>query len=519
MGGYKRINPLGGGSGGGAVDSVNGQTGVVVLDYTDVGADPAGTAATLVAAIGDKYVRTTRFAIIGAGTNGTVALPANSTVVLDDFGGTTDAVVSTSTGGFPTVQSPQTAAGAIVATSFDASGNYVFTGTPSAYPVAILYRVRQKLSDFDSTASDIYGNSTTEETPTESTILLSDVTTLDSSTTKHGFLKKLSNVSTEFMNGVGSWAVPNLLKLPESLNSAAPNGTVTVAALTATDAATNVDVSIVPKGTGAFQLSVPDNATAGGNKRGANSIDLQTLRSANTQVASGGNAVVIGANNAASNSNGVAIGFSNNVTAASASAIGNGNSATGTGSVAVGQSNLSSGANSFSYGNTNTASGQFSSATGKNATTFSIEGRRTHSTGNISEAGDNQHSYWHFQKATTDATPAVLHTSGGAGSATTRFILQNYNAFAFKGLIVAIQDGTTTAAAWNVEGLAVRGANAAATSVAGVTVNAISNVPAWTTPTITADTTNGAISITVTGVAATNIRWVADIETSEVIYT
>jgi hypothetical protein len=32
--------------GGGAVDSVNGQTGVVVLDATDVGADPAGSAAT-----------------------------------------------------------------------------------------------------------------------------------------------------------------------------------------------------------------------------------------------------------------------------------------------------------------------------------------------------------------------------------------------------------------------------------------------------------------------------------------
>lgn len=37
-----------GGSGGGAVDSVNGETGVVVLDAGDVGADPAGTAAGLV---------------------------------------------------------------------------------------------------------------------------------------------------------------------------------------------------------------------------------------------------------------------------------------------------------------------------------------------------------------------------------------------------------------------------------------------------------------------------------------
>ena len=40
-----------GGGGGGAVDSVNGETGVVVLDAADVGADPAGTAAFLVGAL------------------------------------------------------------------------------------------------------------------------------------------------------------------------------------------------------------------------------------------------------------------------------------------------------------------------------------------------------------------------------------------------------------------------------------------------------------------------------------
>lgn len=39
-----------GGGGGGAVDSVNGQTGVVVLGASDVGADPAGTASSAVAA-------------------------------------------------------------------------------------------------------------------------------------------------------------------------------------------------------------------------------------------------------------------------------------------------------------------------------------------------------------------------------------------------------------------------------------------------------------------------------------
>jgi hypothetical protein len=36
--------------------------------------------------------------------------------------------------------------------------------------------------------------------------------------------------------------------------------------------------------------------------------------------------------------------------------------------------------------------------------------------------------------------------------------------------------------------------------------------------TLTADTTNGGLKIEVTGAAATNIRWVATVNTSEVTY-
>jgi len=45
----RAIVTINGGSGGGAVDSVNGQTGVVVLDASDVGADAAGSAASALA--------------------------------------------------------------------------------------------------------------------------------------------------------------------------------------------------------------------------------------------------------------------------------------------------------------------------------------------------------------------------------------------------------------------------------------------------------------------------------------
>lgn len=112
--------------------------------------------------LGGKYVRTTRFQIINSGTSGTVTLPPNSEVVLDDFGGTVDAVVSTVSGGYPTTIPAKTGT-SVVATTFDSLGNWSLSSTPDTYPIAIIYRVRQKLINFDSTASNIWGPSNIEE--------------------------------------------------------------------------------------------------------------------------------------------------------------------------------------------------------------------------------------------------------------------------------------------------------------------------------------------------------------------
>lgn len=43
---------------------------------------------------------------------------------------------------------------------------------------------------------------------TDATLSTSDITTNNASTSKHGFLKKLSNVATEYMDGTGAWSVP-----------------------------------------------------------------------------------------------------------------------------------------------------------------------------------------------------------------------------------------------------------------------------------------------------------------------
>jgi len=99
-----------------------------------------------------------------------------------------------------------------------------------------------------------------------------------------------------------NWDMPDIY-------TASPNATVNHLSMQATGDTTNVSVSIVPKGSGSFSLAVPDGTTTGGNVRGANAIDLQTARTAATQVASGTRSVVIGANNTASGTDTVAVGY------------------------------------------------------------------------------------------------------------------------------------------------------------------------------------------------------------------
>lgn len=112
-----------------------------------------------------------------------------------------------------------------------------------------------------------------------------------------------------------------------------------------------------------------------GNARGANAIDIQSARTAATQVASGSKAIAIGYDNAASGSTSSAAGYSNvasgnfscafgyDNTASNTKAVAFGylNQATATQSSAIGQGNTASGSGAFAFGLNNTSSGNYSS--------------------------------------------------------------------------------------------------------------------------------------------------------------
>jgi hypothetical protein len=86
-----------------------------------------------------------------------------------------------------------------------------------------------------------------------------------------------------------------LANFTESVNTTSPNATVPIVQLLATNAATNVDIALAPKGTGALMAQIPDGTRAGGgDKRGQYAVDWQRIRSSSSAQVASGNFSVIG---------------------------------------------------------------------------------------------------------------------------------------------------------------------------------------------------------------------------------
>jgi hypothetical protein len=139
--------------------------------------------------------------------------------------------------------------------------------------------------------------------------------------------------------------------------------------------------------------------------------------------------------------------------------------------------------------------------------------------GMFSTQGDAQSGILVLRSDTTGATPEALTSNNSTAGTTNQIIFPNNSAYAFHGTIVARQQASagTACAAWKVEGLIRREGSAGTTVLVNSATTVLDNTPAWGMA-LSADTTNGGLKIEVTGAAATNIRWVATINTSEVTY-
>jgi hypothetical protein len=217
--------------------------------------------------------------------------------------------------------------------------------------------------------------------------------------------------------------------------TASPNNTVNHASIQATGGSTNVSVSIVPKGTGAFMLQVPNAAAGGGNARGAGAVDLQTTRSAATQVASGDRSFIgAGTTNTASGVESVVCGGENNLASGTEAVVCGGRNNTASNFwnwVGGGIDNSASGSQTAVVcgGANNTASGAFESFVGG--------GRRNTASGSgsvVCGGGDNL-------TTTANNTASAAHSAilGGIRGLADRYAIQAHGAGNFSGNVANAQ--------------------------------------------------------------------------------
>jgi hypothetical protein len=262
--------------------------------------------------------------------------------------------------------------------------------------------------------------------------------------------------------------------------------------------------------TGAYSFIGGGGDAGTAANRNAASGDWSTVGGGQANTAAGSGSVVGGGG--AGSTNG--IGISGNNASGTVCTIGGGigNSASGVGSTIIGGRNNQSNAN-------------YSVVLGGYAgTTRSIVGNTVSPASNVpisTTQGSSQSALLVLGRQTTDATATVLASDGNTPAGGNQVILPNNSAYYFKGSVIANVTGAANGAAWDFSGAIMRGVGVGTTVLIGTPmlnrVAASSGATAWTIA-ITADTTNGGLAITVTGVAATTIRWVAKLETTEVTY-
>jgi hypothetical protein len=232
-----------------------------------------------------------------------------------------------------------------------------------------------------------------------------------------------------------------------------------------------------------------------GNARGAGAFDWQAVRGNAARVASGANAMAIGAECTASGTYSTAIGYVARAEGSNSFACGSYVSAVGSGSIALGTNVRSSNSGQFVFGY------------------------------GVSPSADSQAlgSLQTFYTATADASSTPLNITG---TATARMVIPTTRSVAFIGIVQAICNVSSSSnfiKAWEIRGVITRDGNNTTRIVGTPTITVLAQdadgtpTPStWAIASITADDTNESLAINVTGQTGTTIRWQASLFYSQV---
>lgn len=280
----------------------------------------------------------------------------------------------------------------------------------------------------------------------------------------------------------------------------------------------NMNLVLTPKGAGALIAGpVPDGTAVGGNARGQYAIDLQTSRTAATQVASGTASFAAGSNNTASGANSTAIGNSSAASGSNSLALGYNASATNDRCIAIGEFCSASGLLSTMIGR-GSISGAHTFGFGKRINEVR-PGLYVYGQGYFAADNDCINLKALMRCTTTSNTPTpVLLADGYSFNAITRLTIPNGKILLASVLVVgAKSDGSSTAT--YMRKFAIKNLSNTVSMVGTVdTLGVDYEDNASTDVVITADNTNKALQINVTGVASETWRWLAVVEGLEIAF-
>ena len=184
--------------------------------------------------------------------------------------------------------------------------------------------------------------------------------------------------------------------------------------------------------------------------------------------------------------------------------------ADGNGSVALGGNAQAQADRSVAIGTQCYAGDSDSVAMGVSAA--STQGTFAYANGEFGEPGDAQSLKSVLRNVTTDATPTELFVNGSNA----RFSIINGSAMTFTIKVIVKEDNTSDTAGWIFEGVIKN--YAGTTALVGTPSKSVigkdAGAATWDVA-ITADDTNDALAVTVTGEAAHNLKWVAVVDAVE----
>jgi hypothetical protein len=194
--------------------------------------------------------------------------------------------------------------------------------------------------------------------------------------------------------------------------------------------------------------------------------------------------------------------------------IGQKSKASGNQSLAFGNFPISSATMSLSFSNYSEAVKDYSSAFGNYAKTTATYSQ-AFAGGSFAAAGDAQGCKFILRSDTTDATAEAMTTDNGSAGSSNQIVAASDTCIMFSGTIVAMQDGAQDQGGWEIKGLLKN--DGGTTTLVNSNVQTFAEGNGWAVA-LSADNTNNALKVQVTGEASHNIRWVANIQTSEVTY-